>query len=226
MNTRNPYRLFLVDDHHVLLDGLCSALGGYQHIHIAGTASSYDNALEQISDSAFCADIVVTDYFLGSRYDGIDLCRAVKSNRPSQLVALLTSHDSEALRFRAQRAAVDCFITKSTSVNEIVDLLDALMDNKFALDSHPSTNDAAGLPLSFSTELSFRELEVLRLITCEELTTKQIAERLHRSIQTIEAHRARMFQKLGVDSVVGLVKYAMSINLCDEQREGDHSGNA
>lgn len=221
-----PYTLFIVDDHRALLDGLQAALSAFSHISIVGDAVSYDEALEKLSDPSFSADIILTDHALGTEFNGLDLCRAAKLLRPEQRVVLLTMHNSDALRYRALRARIDCYIVKSSPIHEIVAHLDDVICGNETADNLSSVGDAAVSPALATTELSTRELEVLWLITSEELTTKQIAERLCRSVQTIEAHRAHLFQKLGVDSVVGLVKYAMSIGLCSGLPNNDHSGNA
>jgi DNA-binding NarL/FixJ family response regulator len=222
---KNSYGIFLVDDHQVVLDGLRAALSTYAHVRVDGTASSYDEAMTSISDPAFKSEIIVTDHAIGSGLDGLDLCRTSKILRPQQRVALLTMHSHDAIRYRAQRAGVDVFIPKSTPVSIIVAELDNLASNHASTDQRRSAYDnSSSSPTTPTTELSARELEVLQLIVCEELTTKQIAERLHRSVQTIESHRAHLFQKLGVDSVVGLVKYAMMIGMSDGHK--DHSGNA
>lgn len=217
--------IFLVDDHNALLDGLQAAFSAVPNIMVVGTASSYDQALHQISDASFSADIIVTDHALGSARDGIDLCKEAKRLKPSQRVVLLTMHHSSELRYRAQRAGVDHYMEKSLPIEQIVEQLEAVMrgDQPY-LQMFEESLDEDVTTTGVSHELSNREIEILYLIACEELTTRQIAERLCRSVQTIETHRSHLFQKLDVASVVGLVKYAMSRGICTNN---DHySGNA
>lgn len=222
----NRVRLFLVDDHKAVLDGLYAALSMYPHLNLIGKASSYDEAISTITHPSFAADVIITDYTLDSERDGVELCREAKRLRPEQRVVLLTMHQSNALHFRAQRAGVDHYLEKTTPVELIVKQLNALISGDILELSRYDSEISAAAPITDTAhELSAREIEVLHLIACEELTTKQIAERLCRSVQTIETHRAHLFQKLDVASVVGLVKYAMSNGLCTGN--GAHySGNA
>ncbi len=218
-------RLLLVDDHSAFLDGLHAALSLFPHIEVAGTARSFSEAITKLSEPSFKADIILTDYSIGSEHDGIELCKEAKRLRQEQRVVLLTMHHSNALRFRAERAGVDHYLEKTIPIEQIVEQLDVVMrsDNARLL-QHNGQHAAESSTVDTSQELSAREIEILHLIACEELTTKQIAERLYRSVQTIETHRAHLFQKLDVASVVGLVKYAMSNGLCTNH--DNHSGNA
>lgn len=221
-------RILLVDDHTAFLDGLHAALTMFPHIEIAGTARSFSEAIAKLSEPSFTADIILTDYSIGAEHDGIELCKEVKRLRQELRVVLLTMHNSNALRFRAERAGVDHYLEKTIPIEQIVEQLDIVMrGDRPRLIQHNGEHGVAagdGSAVDTTHELSARELEILYLIAWEELTTKQIAERLHRSIQTIETHRAHLFQKLDVASVVGLVKYAMSNGLCTNH--DNHSGNA
>lgn len=219
-------RVFLVDDHEALLDGLHAALSMFPHIEVSDVASSFDEAMAKLTHPSFSADIILTDYSIGSEHDGIELCKEAKSLRKELRVVVLTMHHSNALRFRAERAGVDHYLEKTIPIEQIVEQLDIMMrGDRPRLLLHDSESGVENAIVDTSHELSARELEILRLIACEELTTKQIAERLHRSIQTIETHRAHLFHKLDVASVVGLVKYAMSLGLCSGGPGNDHSGN-
>lgn len=211
----NSVRLFLVDDHKAILDGLHAALSMYPNLDVTDKAASYDEAMSKITHPTFAADIIITDYTLGSEHNGIELCREAKRIRPDQRVVLLTMHQSDALLFRAQRAGVDHYLEKTTPVEQIVEQLNALMRGDIVeLSRYVSARSEPASTTDTAHELSAREIEILHLIACEELTTKEIAERLCRSVQTIETHRAHLFRKLDVASVVGLVKYAMSNGLC------------
>lgn len=218
-------RILLVDDHTAFLDGLHAALTMFPHIEVAGTARSFSEAITKLSEPSFEADIILTDYSIGSEHDGIELCKEAKSLRKELRVVVLTMHHSNALRFRAERAGVDHYLEKTIPIEQIVEQLDVVMrGDRPRLIQHNGESGVESATVNTSHELSTREIEILRLIACEELTTKQIAERLNRSVQTIETHRAHLFQKLDVASVVGLVKYAMSNGLCT--KHDNHSGNA
>ena len=147
--------------------------------------------------------------------NGIELTWKVKQQFPETKILMLTvSEDSQTIK-NALQAGADGFVFKSAEREELEEAFSCLMNNK------KYYSDKAILSLAESqnevfisdkealkTMLTERELQILKLIS-QEMSGIQIAEKLFISPTTVESHRKNLFQKIGVKTSVGLVKYAM-----------------
>lgn len=207
----NPVRIFLVDDHAILLDGLVAAFAMFPRVKVVGTAQSGEEALVAIQAQRANIDVVVTDHSM-SGMDGVTLCETLKKGGDLPRVVLLTMHSVPEVAFKAVRKGVDRIILKSTSIDKVVDNIISVLENPDEAVVPTNTPDHPSIE---NLGLTKTEMMVLRMIAYDELTTREIAEKLFRSTHTIERHRKSIMLKLGVHNTAGLVNYAHSIKLVD-----------
>ena len=178
----------------------------------------------EVSDSRRMADTLTrtgVDVLLCDLHmpylSGIDLTLCLRQSHPAVKVLLLTMADDAPTIREAVRAGVAGYVLKQTGRHELEQAVTTLMRGQRYFSSEvmerlmslDETAVAAHNPL---TALTGREVDVLRLIA-DEHTTQRIADRLFISIPTVETHRRYLMQKLGVKSVVGMVKFAMKHGL-------------
>lgn len=205
------YKILLVDDHQLVLDGIKSMIEGDKRFVIVGTAVNGQNALNIIKNSPTTIDIVISDISMPIM-NGIELCKHIKNEFNSILVMILSMHNSVSIVKEAITVDADGYMLKSVGQDEFLYGLNRLVENGsfYSQDIMPiiSNQFLGNSNESITVQLSPREKEILNLIT-QELTSKEIADKLFISKQTVDTHRINIMQKTNSKSVVGLIKYAM-----------------
>jgi DNA-binding NarL/FixJ family response regulator len=197
------YNIALLDDHRVVLESFANLLATNDQFRVVGMASKEQElwwVLEQMP-----VDVVVTDLMMPGLQVS-DLITAAKAKYPSLRVLVLSGTDDAAQIHKALRSGADGFVTKTADKAELFDAIRAVASGRRYIDSRVFDMSAES-PAEPSPEtlLSEREAEVARLIL-DELSSTQIAERLFISFNTVETHRKRIYQKLGITSALGLLK--------------------
>ncbi len=214
MNTpqNNIKKVIVVEDHQILLESISLLISTIPNIELVGKASNGLKAMQILEKEE--VDIIISDVMMPVM-NGIELTWKVKQQFPHIKVLMLTvSEDSQTIK-NALQAGADGFIFKSAEREELEEAISSLMNNK------KYYSDKAILSLAeaqnevfisdkeaLKTMLTERELQILKLIS-QEMSGIQIAEKLFISPTTVESHRKNLFQKIGVNTSVGLVKYAM-----------------
>ncbi|XWW47663.1 response regulator transcription factor [Fibrella sp. USSR17] len=210
----SPARLLLVDDHQLILDSLQLLFNSIPDVEVVGTS----NDSRQVSDllTKLAVDLIVCDLHM-PHLSGIDLTLQIRQHHCHVRVLLLTMADDAATIREAVRVGCAGYVLKRAGRNELEKAITLIMRGQryFSpeiidqLTHLQADTDVVHAPLSILTE---REIDVLRLIANEH-PTHQIAERLFISVPTVETHRRHLMRKLGVKSVVGMVKFAMKHGL-------------
>lgn len=209
-----PIRLLLVDDHQLILDSLKTLFLSIPGVQVVGTLNDSRRVADTLAQTD--VDVLLCDLHM-PHLSGIDLTLLLRKTHPTVKVLLLTmAEDASAIR-EAIRAGVAGYILKRAGRSELEKAITTLMSGKRYFSSEvleqltqlEETGSAQHDPL---TTLTDREVDVLRLIA-DENATHQIAEKLFISVPTVETHRRHLMQKLGVKSVVGMVKFAMKHGL-------------
>jgi DNA-binding NarL/FixJ family response regulator len=201
-------RLLLVDDHHILRDGLRMLLGHEPEFDVVAEASTSDEAWEKVS--AFHPDIVVMDLDLPG-VGGIALTRRIRETYPDIKVVVLTAHAEEKLVSDALRVGASGYLLKRSAGSDLVTALKAALSGQVFLCPESSTvvvREYQRQQAGREGQLSSREIEILKRIA-DGQSTKEIAFALQLSPKTIETHRINMMEKLRLDSVAKLTKYAV-----------------
>ena len=206
----NQLNILLVDDHQILSDGLSSILSSEPHLRIIAKVSSGSYALAHLK--AEKVDLMITDYSMPDMNGG-ELVREAKKIAPALKVIVLTMHDELPIVQEMVAAGIDAYILKKYAQQELLLAISALRENGSFWSKEISRLLVSGFSGNSEVqELTSRELEILRLLG-EELTSKEISERLFISERTVETHRKNLLRKTNSSSTVGLIKYAYARKL-------------
>lgn len=204
-------RVFIVDDHPLIRDGLRALITGESHFIVVGEAEDVTGAFTQID--AIRPDLVVVDIALKNS-NGLELVRRLHSHYPKILILVSSMYDDTMYAERALSAGARGYINKQNSGDEFLEALRQVRDGRVYL-SEPMKNRVISRALSGNqpahqpsvAALSDRELEVFRHIGLGKTTT-EIARELGLSGKTVETHRLRIREKLGLADSAKLVREA------------------
>jgi DNA-binding NarL/FixJ family response regulator len=203
-------KIFLTDDHEILIGGLVKIIEGENEFEIVGTAGTVQDTMDQLSRKK--VDLLITDYNLPDD-DGLSLVRKVKRKYPEMKILILSMHDEGHLVKEILKEGINGYLVKKDSQKELIEALYSVKAGKIYLSSDINSMLIRNLNHQEETRLlTDREREVLQLIA-KEYTNKQIAEELFISERTVETHRKNIFRKTKTNNLVGLIKFAYANNL-------------
>jgi DNA-binding NarL/FixJ family response regulator len=147
--------------------------------------------------------------------DGAEASTQIIQRYPEIKIIILTMHDSNKFILHMMDLGVHAFLLKNTEPDELEKAIYAVSDKDFyhndlvasVLRKNVKERKVGQRPNFQTAELTEREKEILLLI-CQELTMKEIGQRLFLSENTVRNHRVNIMEKVGVNNIVGLVKYA------------------
>lgn len=200
------YKLAILDDHPVVLQGLVNVLSGEEAFEIAGTFTSAADFLQFFNSNR--VDVVLLDIILPDG-NGMDLCKEIKTIAPDTIVLALSNHDQRSAIMKMLENGASGYLLKNASIEELVrGIYDALQHQIVFSDAIKEIIARPGLKhLNDIPVLTAREQEILKLIA-SGITTRRIAEMLFLSKFTVENHRKNLLQKLQVKNVAALIKAA------------------
>jgi DNA-binding NarL/FixJ family response regulator len=208
-------RILIADDHAIVRDGLRRILQSAPGIEVAGEAVSGDEVMARVREGGF--DLLLLDMSMPGK-SGIELIKWVKTTRPDLTVLVLSMHQEEQYAVRAIRAGASGYVTKESASTLLVAAIRKVAEGGLYISSGVAEQLALTLRPKASElphqSLSDREYEVFDLLVAGA-TVSDIAARLHLSGKTVSTHKARILEKMGVDSVADLVRYAMAHKLSD-----------
>lgn len=207
--------VMIVDDHPIVRQGIALLINQQQDMEACCEAGSAEEALESLgAKGRSTPDLAVVDLSLGGM-SGLDLVKTLRSRFPDLPVLIMSMHDESLYAERVLRAGARGYIMKQEATEKILTAIRQILRGEIYVSDRMRTRmlerlvdnrtDSSESPLAC---LSDRELEVLRLIG-EGLSTGDIARDLHRSVKTIEAHRANIKEKLDLKNAAELVRFAI-----------------
>jgi DNA-binding NarL/FixJ family response regulator len=206
-------RVFIVDDHPIVRQGLAQMINQEADLMVCGEAEDAQNALQAVAE--LLPDLVLVDLSLKGG-SGLDLIRALQARQNPLPVLVVSMHDESLYVERALRAGARGYIMKHEATDIMMSAIRRVLQGEIYVSDKMLTKllgrllpgDSPDTNTSILERLSNRELEVFRLIG-EGHNTRHIATVLHVSIKTVESHRAHIKDKLKLHDTVELVRYAM-----------------
>jgi len=196
-------------------EGLRRILAGDAAFAVAGEARDGHEVLAAVRAGGF--DVLLLDLSMPGR-SGIDLVRQVKAERPELRVLVLSMHAEDQYAVRAIRAGASGYLTKDTATEQLVAAL--LKIAAGGLFITPGVAETLALGLQGHGDelphkrLSDREHEIFLLLAGGE-SVSDIAARLHLSVKTVSTHKTHVLEKLDIESLAELVRYAIAHKLLD-----------
>lgn len=211
MATTQPIRIFIVDDHPVVVAGLTALLGQLADIRVAGWASNAFQTLPLLKENP--VDLVLLDINLPD-VNGIELCRRIKKEFPATKVLAISTFSDRSYIARMIDGGASGYLIKSASREQIATAIHTAMEGRLylSLEMEHVLQPSSAAPLGTLPRLTRRETEVLRLIA-EGLTNHQIADTLFISPLTVDSHRKNLLTKLGVKNTASLIRVAVEHKL-------------
>lgn len=209
-----PYKIILVDDHQLFLDGLKLVLRDHDQIEVTDTANSGEELFEILEEKE--VDLVTLDIHLPG-IDGVEIAKRIKAEYPSVRIIVISMYSHVSQVKRLVSVGVNGFVLKEKGQKELLRALEIVMDGDFFYSAEVMQILSGSQPSKqrngvHKVSLTKREVEVLQCVV-EGLTTPQIAEKLFVATTTINTHRKNIMEKLGVKNVAELVRYATEAGL-------------
>jgi DNA-binding NarL/FixJ family response regulator len=211
--------VFVVDDHPLLRQGLALLINREKDLEVCGEAEEAQTAMREIA--AKKPNILIADISLNGP-DGLELLKNIRALYPSLPVLILSMHDESIYAERALRARANGYIMKQEATEKVLVAVRRILGGDIYLSDrmankllHQYISGGSADMNSRLSALSDRELEVFRLIG-EGCSTRQIAEKLHLSIKTVETYQAHIKDKLSLHSGRELVQHAIQASITEK----------
>jgi DNA-binding NarL/FixJ family response regulator len=223
-------RIMLADDHEVVRKGLRVMLETRKGWEVCGEALNGREAVRLAAELQ--PDIAVIDLSM-PELDGLEATRQIKREAPGTEVLVFTMYDTPRMVREVLAAGARGYVLKTDAVRHLISAVEALSEHKpyftstvsesilegylqfVSGDDQASAHKAAG---GTPNPLTRREREIVQLLA-ESLTNKEIAARLSISVKTVETHRGAIMRKLGLNSIVELVYYALRHKIVELEDE-------
>jgi DNA-binding NarL/FixJ family response regulator len=212
MKASGKTRVFVVDDHPIVRQGLSQLINREPDLTVCGEAEDARTALDRIAPSE--ADILIVDVSLDGP-DGIELLKTIRSRDSKLPVLMLSMHDESLYAERALRAGANGYIMKQEATERVLIAIRQILSGEVYVSDRMAQKmmqqfiqRPGAAKRSSMAELTDRELEVFRLIG-QGHGTRQIAEELHLSVKTVESYYAHIKEKLSLKNARELVQHAV-----------------
>ena len=208
-------RILLVDDHPVVRHGIRQVLSEAFHPAVVGEAATAEQGITEARTTEW--DVMVLDLSLPGA-NGISLLKEVRRERPELPILILSMHPPDQFARRAIHAGASGYLTKDSAPTELVKAVTEVIAGRRYLNS--AVIEALALhgksepPQRPHEVLSDREYQVLRMMA-SGLTVSQISTRLTLSVKTISTYRARVLEKMQMNTTAELMHYGIQHGLVD-----------
>ncbi|KPM47752.1 response regulator transcription factor [Jiulongibacter sediminis] len=216
----NKIKLAVVDDHNLFRAGLVQILNQSDDLEVVLEATDGREFLTKLSSTEI--DVILLDVDMPD-LNGIEVTEKLrKDGQQDPKIIILSMHDEDQFILHLLEIGANGYLLKDTDPDELeeaikkvyekgiyfTDFVSRVMLNKATI----KTRQRSGKFFNYKTDLSERELEVLGLI-CEGFTTAEIADKVCLSPRTVDGHRTRIMEKLGVHNTASLVAFAIKNDL-------------
>lgn len=209
--------IIIADDHELFRDGLKLMLSNFKHINILAQASNGKELVELVNQHK--PDVIVTDINMPVM-DGIEAVKQISAQHPATGIIALSMYDEDDLIIDMLEAGARGYLLKNAHKDEILQAIETVnLGNPYhcentskklvKLISQSKYDPYKGKAKSLFND---KEIEIITLI-CQQLTAKEIAEKIYLSYRTVEGIRQKIMEKMEVTNTVGIVIYAIKNKL-------------
>jgi DNA-binding NarL/FixJ family response regulator len=190
-------RVFLVDDHEIVREGIAAVINAQPDLEVVGEASNARQARARVD--ATLPDVVVLDVRLPDG-SGIDVCRDIRSAHPGVHVLILTAYDDDEASYAAVLAGAAGYVLKDIRGQKLIESIRIVATGKSLVDPAVSRKVFSSLEQTAAAtapNLTLRERQVLDLIAAG-MTNRQIGEKLELAEKTVKNYVSSLLDKLGM----------------------------
>lgn len=204
-------RVFIVDDHPVVIEGIHSLLQHEKDIEWTGQAMNAQSCLGFFVNNT--ADVVLMDISMPGM-DGVELCKVLKEKYPGIMILGLSTFNQGLYIKKMMENGASGYILKNSSKEELLKAIHTVNSGGifFSGEAGVALKEYQKSSASQLPELSPREKEILGFIA-EGYTNPQIAEKIFLSSFTVDSHRKNLLAKLNVKNTASLIKLAVEQKL-------------
>ena len=198
-------KVYIVDDHQVIIEGLSLMLPTLMDCEIIGSATNGQQAVNEIL--AKQPDIVIMDLSIPGEVNGMEATQLIKSSNTGIKVIVLTMLSNIYTLKLALKSGADAFMVKNAGTDEIVMAIESVMQDQLYIHSELNASFIEAMKsnvFSGKTLVTDMELNVISKLALG-LTTEQVAEELFRSVETIKSHRKNLLKKFNCKNTIELV---------------------
>jgi DNA-binding NarL/FixJ family response regulator len=200
----NTIRLFITDDHYMIVEGIRSLFHLEERVEWMGHAMTAESCLAFLATQQ--PDVILMDINLPDK-SGIDLCREVKQKYPAIHVIGLSSFNQQSLIGKMIESGASGYVLKNATREELKEAIETVVQGKPFLspEAFSIMSDHKGEQTPVITR---REKEVLSLIA-DGLTNSEIGDKLFISTTTVDTHRKNLLTKLEAKNTASLIRKAL-----------------
>lgn len=205
------HKIYILDDHPVVIEGLKKIFDGQEDLVVVGTSEDASVALEQVEKLK--PNVIILDITLKDR-SGVDIIKKLKQSFPETHVLVYSMHDENVYAERSLRAGAMGYLMKGDPVARVLMAIRQILSGGFFFSANllGSIVSGGGPRSSARGEpgrmLSDRQLEIFEMVG-RGFDSHEIASKLELSAKTVDAHKANIRQKLGLDSARELLMEAV-----------------
>ncbi len=207
--TQNKTRILIVDDHKLIRLGLRLTLKTKQdEIELVGEADGVTGCIKLL-DSGIVPDLVILDMKLIDG-NGIEIARHLKEHHPEVKILVLSVDLSRETIYQIVKLGVNGFLNKNSTEEELLVAIESIIDGSdyFNQDFTKILKNLRDADNAIDEMLTKREQEIIKL-SCEGKSSNQIAELMNISKRTVEQHKNNIFKKMGFNSTLEMITYAI-----------------
>jgi two-component system, NarL family, invasion response regulator UvrY len=217
----NTHSVAVADDHILMRSALAGLVNSFSGYKVLFQAANGNEVIDQMNAGKI-PEVVILDINMPLK-DGFETALWLKNNHPEVKVLALSMYEKDISIIRMIRNGVKGYILKAADPSELKEALDAVIHKGF----HYSPLLTGHLLHSIQKDdkkqhtamlLTEREIQFLKYV-CTELTYKEIAQKMFVSPRTVDGYRDALFEKLNVETRVGLVIYAIKNGIVNIEAE-------
>lgn len=202
-------KVFIVDDHYMVVEGIHSLLQHENSIEWVGHASNASSCISFLQNNT--TDVILMDINLPDK-SGIDLCKDVKKMNPGVQVLALSTFNQQSFIEKMLESGASGYLLKNATQEELMEGIKTVVKGKQYLSFDAATALRQAPENSHVPVITRREKEVLGLIA-NGMTNGEIAQQLFISIATVDTHRKNLLAKFDVKNTALLIKMAVQMQL-------------
>jgi DNA-binding NarL/FixJ family response regulator len=203
----NKISVLIVDDHHMVIEGLKTLLGKQNSIHISNCFKTAHEALKFLASNK--VDVVLLDINLPDM-NGVDVCRIITEEYPFAKVIGLSTYNEHSIINQMIKNGVKGYMLKNASTSELVESIERVHNGQvyFSGEVQKTIADSVAQNNEDIPVLTRREKQILEMIA-DGKTMHETGDLLFISPSTVETHRRNIMKKMNVPNSAALVKMAI-----------------